>query len=66
MDITKRSDACDPRPYLHHQALAIAWARYTSTSQRQPSDQRVARIMRLLTAAQLERMLALRGTTVQA
>ncbi len=66
MATTDLPGACDPRPYLQHQALAIAWARYNSASTRQPSELRISRIMAHCTAVELERMLAERGITVQA
>ena len=54
---------CDPRPFLRHQALAIAWCQWNG--QRGTALQ-VARVMRQLTAADLTRMLAERGVEVAA
>ncbi len=65
MATTDLPGACDPRPYLQHQALAIAWARYNSASGK-ATEHQVARIMAHCTAQELERMLAERGVTVQA
>lgn len=60
MDITQ---TVDPRPYLHHQSLAIRWAQYNSRSGRASASQ-VVRIMRQLSVADLTRMLAERGVRV--
>jgi hypothetical protein len=54
---------CDPRPYLRHQSLAMAWARWNSRSGRATATQ-TSRIMRQLSADVLERMLAERGVVV--
>ena len=51
---------CDPRPYLHHQALAMAWVRYNSRSGK-VSESQTVKVMRQLSTAELERMLAERN-----
>jgi len=55
--------SADPRPFLRHQALAMAWARYNSASGRATATQ-TTRIMRQLSADVLERMLRERGVEV--
>ncbi len=57
------SETVDPRPFLRHQALAMAWARYNSLSGRATEKQTI-RIMRQLSIADLARMLAERGVVV--
>ena len=52
---------CDPRPYLHHQALAFAWCRYNG---QKATERQVVRIMNRLPAETLERMLAARGVKI--
>lgn len=50
----------DPRSYLHHQALAMAWVRYNSRTGR-VSDAQTVKVMRQLSVADLTRMLAERN-----
>jgi hypothetical protein len=54
---------CDPRPFLRHQALAMAWARWNSATGRATATQ-TTRIMRQLSADVLARMLRERGVEV--
>mgnify|MGYP003396424985 CR=1 FL=1 len=46
--------ACDPRPFLRHMALANLWCQYNG---QRGTERQVLRVMRQLTAADLERML---------
>lgn len=55
---------CDPRPYLHHQALAFAWCSYNSATGK-VSDARLVKTMERLSVETLTRMLAERGITVK-
>ena len=63
MDNTLTPATADPRPFLRHQALAMAWARYNSRSGRATAAQ-TSRIMRQLTVADLERMLTERNVKI--
>lgn len=49
--------------YLHHQALAIVWVRYNSTSGRW-TERQVIKVMRQLGIEDLERMLSARGYVI--
>lgn len=61
MNNTVLDRQCDPRPFLRHQALAIAWCRYNG---QRGTERQTLRVMRQLTVADLERMLAERGLEV--
>jgi hypothetical protein len=52
--------SCDPRPYLRHQSLAMAWVRYNSRSGK-VSEAQTVKVMRQLSVSDLERMLAERN-----
>jgi hypothetical protein len=58
---TNAAATCDPRPFLRHMALAQAWCQWNG---QRGTEKQYLRVMRNLTAANLERMLVDRGVRV--
>jgi len=58
---TTHTTAADPRPFLRHRSLAAVWCRYNGQRGTEPQ---VLRVMRQLSTADLERMLAERGLSI--
>ena len=54
---------CDPRPYLRHMTLAIRWCQWNG---QRGTARQYLRVMHQCTAADLERMLAERGVSIEA
>ena len=62
MDITHATPAtCDPRPFLRHMDLARRWCQCLN---QRDTERQVLRVMRRLSAADLERLLTERGIRV--
>lgn len=62
MNTTTATTTCDPRPFLRHMDLARAWCRWNG---QQGTERQVLRVMQRLSAETLERMLGVRGVTIQ-